>query len=134
MPRLPVDGNKVIEHRITFGTKERDLIDSFATSARINSIKPDRILDVLDDPTKVIAIMYSIATIIEIFGIESNFPLPTITDVQEYINELKQKREFAENFTNNLGSAVTGSFAEYKGNPLRLIFDILGVDLNEAGL
>ena len=27
MPRLPVDGKKVVEHRITFGTKERDMIE-----------------------------------------------------------------------------------------------------------
>jgi hypothetical protein len=134
MPRLPVDGKKVIEHRISLSGVERRALQSLATSERLKAIDLQGKLEILEDPEKVIAIMYSIATIIEIFGIETNFPLPTITDVQQYLNELKQKREFAENFTNIPGAAVTGSFAEYKGNPLRLIFDILGVDLNEAGL
>ena len=40
MPRLPVDGKKVVEHRITFGTKERELIDQFSLSYRINSVAP----------------------------------------------------------------------------------------------
>ena len=38
MPRLPVDGKKVIEHRITLGSKERQLLDNVATSYSINKI------------------------------------------------------------------------------------------------
>lgn len=38
MPRLPVDGKKVIEHRITFGTKEREILDSAVTSYQFNRI------------------------------------------------------------------------------------------------
>lgn len=38
MPRLPVDGKKVIEHRITFGTKERDMIESALTGYQFNKV------------------------------------------------------------------------------------------------
>lgn len=38
MPRLPVDGKRVIEHRITFGTKERDMIESAIASYQFNRV------------------------------------------------------------------------------------------------
>ena len=38
MPRLPVDGKKVVEHRITLGTKERDLLDSAINAYQFNQI------------------------------------------------------------------------------------------------
>lgn len=38
MPRLPVDGKKVIEHRITFGTKERDMMESALAAFQFNRI------------------------------------------------------------------------------------------------
>ena len=38
MPRLPVDGKRVIEHRITFGTKERDMIESALTAYQFKNV------------------------------------------------------------------------------------------------
>ena len=38
MPRLPVDGKRVIEHRITFGTKEREMLDSALTGYQFNRV------------------------------------------------------------------------------------------------
>jgi len=38
MPRLPVDGKKVIEHRITLGTKERELLESYVFGSNFNQI------------------------------------------------------------------------------------------------
>ena len=38
MPRLPVDGKKVVEHRITFGTKERDMIEGALAAYQFNRI------------------------------------------------------------------------------------------------
>jgi len=38
MPRLPVDGKRVIEHRITFGTKERDMMESALTGYQFNKV------------------------------------------------------------------------------------------------
>ncbi len=36
--RLPVDGKKVIEHRITLGTKERQMVESYVNSKNFNQI------------------------------------------------------------------------------------------------
>lgn len=38
MPRLPVDGNKVIEHRITLGTYERQQLERFIDGMQIRNI------------------------------------------------------------------------------------------------
>jgi hypothetical protein len=38
MPRLPVDGKKVVEHRITFGTKERDMIEGALAAFQFNRV------------------------------------------------------------------------------------------------
>lgn len=81
MPRLPVDGKKVIEYRITLGTFERRVAEEISTSLRLSSINQEAILTTLDDPTKIIQIAYSIATIAEIFGIETG--LPTAGDLPE---------------------------------------------------
>ena len=38
MPRLPVDGNKVVEHRITLGTYERQQLERFIDGMQIRNI------------------------------------------------------------------------------------------------
>ena len=38
MPRLPVDGKKVVEHRITFGTKERELAEGALAAYQFNRV------------------------------------------------------------------------------------------------
>lgn len=107
MPRLPVDGKKVIEHRITLGTKEREIFDHISTSIRINSIDTEVIANIMTDPVKVIQIMYSIATIAEIAGIET--PLPTVADLPEviaYLRELASRREFTSQEKDTLSSIL----------------------------
>ena len=89
MPRSPVDGKKVIEHRISLGTYERNMLNDIALSYRIQAISPKVIMDVLDDPTKVIQIAYSIATIFEMFGMETG--LPTVADLPEVITWFTQR-------------------------------------------
>jgi hypothetical protein len=83
MPRLPVDGKKVIEHRITLGTKEREIFDHISTSIRLNSIDTEVVADIMTNPQKIIQIMYSIATIAEILGVETG--LPTVADIPEVV-------------------------------------------------
>lgn len=74
MPRLPVDGKKVIEHRITFGTKERELIQDLSTSYRISAISGnDSLVEVLGDGTKVIAALATIGALLELAGITNLF-------------------------------------------------------------
>ena len=38
MPRLPVDGNKVVEHRITLGTYEREQLNRFVDGMQVRNI------------------------------------------------------------------------------------------------
>ena len=91
MPRLPVDGKKVVEHRITFGTKERDLLQDISTSYRIQAIDPEAMMKILEDPLRVIQIGYGLATAIEMLGFETG--LPTIADLADWKQERKAKLE-----------------------------------------
>lgn len=38
MPRLPVDGKKVVEHRITLGQFERNMLDTYFTSQAFKNV------------------------------------------------------------------------------------------------
>jgi hypothetical protein len=38
VPRLPVDGKKVVEHRISFGTKERELAEGALAAYQFNRV------------------------------------------------------------------------------------------------
>ena len=70
MPRLPVDGKKVIEHRITLGGVEREALKSLAASARITSISGDNgILDELGSIDNITAKLAVIGFMLEILGI-----------------------------------------------------------------
>ena len=91
MPRLPVDGKKVIEHRISFGTKERMLLEDISTSYRIQAIDPEAMFKILEDPTRVIQIAYGIATAIEMLGFETG--LPTVADLADWRYARKEKLE-----------------------------------------
>ncbi len=76
MPRLPVDGKKVVEHRITFGTREREILADLSTSIRIQSLKVPELLNFLDDPSRIIQVAYSVAIIAEMAGWETGLPTP----------------------------------------------------------
>ena len=107
-PRLPVDGKRVIEHRISFGTKERQLIEDLTTSARIASIDPEGMFKILEDPTRVIQIGYGIACLIEMFGFETGLPTPVdLVEWQEARKEqLKETKERIESEDRTLSSVA----------------------------
>jgi hypothetical protein len=48
--RLPVDGKRVIEHRITLGTKERQLLEGYTDSQNFQNVA-DPIVKLLSDVT-----------------------------------------------------------------------------------
>jgi len=100
-PRLPVDGVKVQELRITLGTKERQLLQDVSTSYRIQSLDIDGMLSYLEDPVRIVQIAYGIATVLEMFGIETG--LPTVGDLPELIQWLREKREYTDPFTGEPG-------------------------------
>tara|TARA_A100001391_G_scaffold108766_1_gene73063 strand:+ start:27 stop:401 length:375 start_codon:yes stop_codon:yes gene_type:complete len=60
---LPVDGKKVVEHRITFGTKERDLLQDLSTSYRIGQVAQPTV-DLLKDASALyaLAVVYEMIT------------------------------------------------------------------------
>ena len=87
MPRLPVDGTKVIEHRLTLGGKERELLEGWVGTKKAALVVNSDLMDVLSSPTKAIAFVEAIATILELFGIET--PIPTPVDAWEWLNKVK---------------------------------------------
>ena len=83
MPRLPVDGKKVIEHRITLGGIEREALKSLATSARITSLAgDDGILNELGSVDNVVGKLAVVGFLLELFG---------ITDIFDFDDEAKAK-------------------------------------------
>ena len=83
MPRLRVDGKKVIEHRITLGGIEREALKSLATSARITSLAgDDGILNELGSVDNVVGKLAVVGFLLELFG---------ITDIFDFDDEAKAK-------------------------------------------
>ena len=92
MPRLPVDGKRVIEHRITMGGKERELLADLATSYRIDAISGnDSVVEVLGDGTKIIAALGTLGAILELLGITDIFDFDD--DLKAQIMPIKDKVE-----------------------------------------
>ena len=55
MPRLPVDGKKVVEYRITLGQKERDMVDTLITGITVKNVS-NPIVSILKDNTALVAL------------------------------------------------------------------------------
>ena len=93
MPRLAVDGKRVIEHRISLGGFERNLMQDIATSYRIDSFSGnDSIIEVLSDGSKVIAALGTLGALLELFGITDVFDfdddlLASVGGIKEKIKE-----------------------------------------------
>jgi len=96
MPRLPVDGTKVVEHRITFGTLEREQIGE-----AVNAIQAQKYSQALENiATPIVEILkdasalYAIVTLIEVY---TNIDLPILTvadlSVQEIMQQIKTNVE-----------------------------------------
>ena len=83
MPRLPVDGKKVIEHRITLGGVEREALRSLALSYRIQSVAgDDGVLNELGSVDDVVAKLAVVGFILELFG---------FTDIFDFDDKAKAK-------------------------------------------
>ena len=96
MPRLPVDGKKVIEHRITLGGVEREALKSLATSVRITSISGENgILDELGSVDNIAAKLAVIGFLLEIAGITDlvNFDDYARVKAFEILSTLNERAE-----------------------------------------
>ena len=108
-PRLPVDGKKVSELRITFGRKERELIQELETSYRIQSVFPS-IADILTDGTS----LYVIGSIYEIMtGRDLPWLINPMEAVDFWNNMRRESKENPNPFNETLG-------------PFGTIFSIIG--------
>lgn len=83
--------SKVEELRITLGTKERQLAEEAIGVMRTKSFLGNDGLAIIDDPVKLIAMIETIATVLELFGFET--PIPTPVDAYEFLEQVKQKAE-----------------------------------------
>jgi len=74
MPRLPVDGKKVIEYRVTLGGVEREALKSLVMSKRLESLAgEDGILNEIGSVDDIIAKLAVIGFVLEILGITDIF-------------------------------------------------------------
>ena len=91
MPRLPVDGTKVREIRVTMGTKERELLESAITAFQFNRISTPIVAGMSD-----VSFMVVVGSILTAF-----FPqivIPTGVEqvgeiIEAIVNGIKQARE-----------------------------------------
>lgn len=83
--------SKCEELRITLGTKERMLAEEAIGVMRTKALLGDDGLAIIDDPVKLIAMIETIATILELFGFET--PIPTPVDAYEFLEAFKRKAE-----------------------------------------
>jgi hypothetical protein len=94
MPRLPVDGNKVIEHRITLGTYERQQLDRFIDGMQIRNIgqgigaATDPIEALFSTTVGTVGGAFAIAYLLErVFNIDVGIPTDT-DDILEIWNSI----------------------------------------------
>jgi len=83
VPRLPVDGKKVVEHRLTLGQFERTMLNDFVSSKQFNNIATPTV-DLLKDVTGLAAFS---AILFSLFGIVLN--LDGITDIGDLEKQIK---------------------------------------------
>ena len=79
-----------VEHRITLGTKERQLLEDIATSYRIDSISgQDSIVDVMADTGKILAALGTLGALLELLGITDVFDFDD--DAKAMVMEIREK-------------------------------------------
>jgi hypothetical protein len=106
--RLPVDGKKVIEHRITLGGTEREALKSLVTSARITSLAgDDGILNELASVDDVVAKLAVVGFLLELLG---------VTDIFDFDDDAKAKAmQIKEKVEGNVQDAIVRNELEGVG-------------------
>jgi len=124
MPRLPVDGTKVREIRVTMGTKERELLESAITAFQFNRVATPIVAGVSD-----VSFMVVVGSILTAF-----FPQIVIPAGVEQIDEI------IEAIIKGIQQAREDGYAglDYGVGPLdtprslvKLLFRLLGLDVDE---
>ncbi len=118
MPRLPVDGTKVIEYRMTLGTYERERLDRLITSLQVKNIG-DPIVAIMKDISATATLLIILS---EVFGF--NFKIPEIVDdagdlVKAFIEQGRQS------FVEQEESAAPGRANSLAGGLRNLLFGLI---------
>ena len=126
MPKAAPD--EVIIHRIEFQESERKLLESYLLAYSAGKIGEmgqglgvPEIAKMLDDPLKIIQVAYSLATIIEFFGVETGWP--TAADATGWYAERQSKLERM-----NAERKAAGGSIGVTGQLLDTIRTLLGID------
>jgi len=127
LPRLPVDGTKVIEHRITLGGKERELLESTLTAYSFRNVA-----------TPVITAINDNTTLLLLAGL-TGLLIPThlLPDDYEAVTEnmtLEQVKDWLEiqNLAGALGGAAAGTaVAGPVGAVIGAVLGSIGVEVGE---
>ena len=122
MPRLPVDGKKVIEHRITLGTKERELLDSAVNAFQLNQIATPSVALMSD-----VSGMIVFASALAIFFPDIVIPTgeATMDEVTNAINTgIKEGQQRAKDEREQTGSATLDDSEGIRDTIGRLLFNL----------
>ena len=130
MPRLPVDGKKVIEYRMTLGTYERERLDELVTSIQIKNIGTP-IVEIMKDvsATAILLIMLS-----ELLGFD--FKIPEIVDdagdlVKAFVEQGRQSFVAQENAAApERANSLVGGIRNLLFNLVRPIIDRPDMEIN----
>ena len=126
MPRLPVDGTKVIEHRITLGGKEREVLESAMTAYSFRNVA-DPVVKAINDNTTLLLIAALLG-----LTLPSVLPddWPEITENMTY-QEIKDWLEI-QNLAGALGGAAAGTAVGGPvGGLIGAILGSIGVEVGE---
>ena len=126
MPRLPVDGKKVVEHRITLGTYEREQLNRFVDGMQVKNIgtgfgaATDPIEAIFSTSLGTIGGVYFVAWALKRF-FDIDVPIPTdLEDVQEgwalIVGALDLDKEGREKLEKYLEDIQLGRKADILGN------------------
>ena len=109
MPRLPVDGKKVIEHRYTLGQYERDQLDTLITGITVRNVGTP-ITNVVGNPFAIL----SLVALAEAFGlIDLTGVIKRLGEAfEEWVKNTKdgyfETPQAAENAFNDIAEVVMG--------------------------
>jgi hypothetical protein len=112
MPRLPVDGKKVSEMRITFGSKERELLQDLSTSYRIKSVLPS-VAEILKDGTALYALgsAYEILTCNDLPFLVNPMEAGEFWEGLRNMRSQEERTEAAHSVVGGLGNLLDFFFA-----------------------
>ena len=120
MPRLPVDGKKVVEYRITLGQKERDMVDTLITGITVKNVS-NPIVSILKDNTALVALYVFLVALYPKWAKDLGLP-DDWAEITEPMNP-SQIAEYAQNNVDYLegggpiGAGLGALIGRYFGHP-----------------